>query len=243
VLPIIQENMSTLAADEHTGEGRAAVNRHVSTQSNVPIEQNRLTRASESVTTTCTNCFTQTTPLWRRNPEGQPLCNACGLFLKLHGVVRPLSLTTVKKRKRGSNASMLAGGTRILSARKAAKTLEPSNTVTTNTIRDSSSSWGAWSEPAEESLAYSTSPASYYDNTSSPSSPKGVAPVAEGPAASKAFPGAPLVPGVAKKSQGKSDMDNETAETINVHDPPDLGTMQASTSAGPQEWEWLTMSL
>lgn len=35
--------------------------------------------------TTCTNCFTQTTPLWRRNPEGQPLCNACGLFLKLHG--------------------------------------------------------------------------------------------------------------------------------------------------------------
>ena len=36
--------------------------------------------------TTCTNCFTQTTPLWRRNPEGQPLCNACGLFLKLHGV-------------------------------------------------------------------------------------------------------------------------------------------------------------
>ncbi|KAI9654315.1 MAG: hypothetical protein M1831_005480 [Alyxoria varia] len=53
--------------------------------------------------TTCTNCFTQTTPLWRRNPEGQPLCNACGLFLKLHGVVRPLSLKTdvIKKRNRG----------------------------------------------------------------------------------------------------------------------------------------------
>ncbi|KXL51436.1 MAG: hypothetical protein FE78DRAFT_112913, partial [Acidomyces sp. 'richmondensis'] len=51
---------------------------------------------------TCTNCFTQTTPLWRRNPEGHPLCNACGLFLKLHGVVRPLSLKTdvIKKRNR-----------------------------------------------------------------------------------------------------------------------------------------------
>ncbi|KAI9266779.1 hypothetical protein BDA99DRAFT_436257, partial [Phascolomyces articulosus] len=41
-------------------------------------------------------------PLWRRNPAGQPLCNACGLFLKLHGVVRPLSLKTdiIKKRNR-----------------------------------------------------------------------------------------------------------------------------------------------
>ncbi|KAF4997673.1 hypothetical protein FGRMN_3705 [Fusarium graminum] len=62
--------------------------------------------------TTCTNCFTQTTPLWRRNPEGQPLCNACGLFLKLHGVVRPLSLKTdvIKKRNRGSGTNVPVGG-------------------------------------------------------------------------------------------------------------------------------------
>lgn len=58
-------------------------------------------------TTTCTNCHTTNTPLWRRNPEGQPLCNACGLFLKLHGVVRPLSLKTdvIKKRNRGGGNS------------------------------------------------------------------------------------------------------------------------------------------
>lgn len=54
--------------------------------------------------TSCTNCGTKTTPLWRRNPQGQPLCNACGLFLKLHGVVRPLALKTdvIKKRQRQS---------------------------------------------------------------------------------------------------------------------------------------------
>jgi GATA-binding protein len=56
--------------------------------------------AEENNTTVCTNCQTTNTPLWRRDPEGQPLCNACGLFFKLHGVVRPLSLKTdvIKKR-------------------------------------------------------------------------------------------------------------------------------------------------
>lgn len=55
--------------------------------------------------TQCTNCNTTTTPLWRRNPQGLALCNACGLFLKLHGVVRPLSLKTdvIKKRNRSGS--------------------------------------------------------------------------------------------------------------------------------------------
>ncbi|EFI28118.1 transcription factor ScGATA-6 [Coprinopsis cinerea okayama7 len=57
--------------------------------------------------TQCTNCQTTNTPLWRRDPEGQPLCNACGLFFKLHGVVRPLSLKTdvIKKRNRTSGTA------------------------------------------------------------------------------------------------------------------------------------------
>lgn len=36
----------------------------------------------------CTNCHTSTTTLWRRNAEGEPVCNACGLYMKLHGVGR-----------------------------------------------------------------------------------------------------------------------------------------------------------
>ncbi|KAI0743591.1 hypothetical protein C8Q80DRAFT_1345613 [Daedaleopsis nitida] len=58
----------------------------------------------DATPTVCTNCQTTITPLWRRDPDGQPLCNACGLFYKLHGVVRPLSLKTdvIKKRNRAS---------------------------------------------------------------------------------------------------------------------------------------------
>ncbi|QPC74503.1 hypothetical protein HYE68_005255 [Fusarium pseudograminearum] len=78
----------------------------------------------------------------------------------------------------------------------------------------------------EENPVSSTPPTSYYDNASSPSSLKGVVPIAAAPQhpAKKAFPGAPLMPGVAGKPQnhhGKSDMDNETverAESVEVVD-------------------------
>ncbi|KAF6821571.1 GATA zinc finger [Colletotrichum sojae] len=56
----------------------------------------------ESTQPTCQNCQTSTTPLWRRDEYGAVLCNACGLFLKLHGRPRPISLKTdvIKSRNR-----------------------------------------------------------------------------------------------------------------------------------------------
>ncbi|KAJ2499549.1 Sodium- and chloride-dependent GABA transporter 1 [Coemansia sp. RSA 2052] len=60
----------------------------------------------------CSNCSTTTTPLWRRDPDGKPLCNACGLFYKLHGVTRPLSLKTnvIKKRNRTAGPKKHSSG-------------------------------------------------------------------------------------------------------------------------------------
>ncbi|CAK7269288.1 GATA zinc finger protein 3 [Sporothrix epigloea] len=56
----------------------------------------------ESSLPICQNCSTSTTPLWRRDEMGSVLCNACGLFLKLHGRPRPISLKTdvIKSRNR-----------------------------------------------------------------------------------------------------------------------------------------------
>ncbi|KAL1140903.1 hypothetical protein AAG570_000831 [Ranatra chinensis] len=34
----------------------------------------------------CANCQTNNTTLWRRNNNGDPVCNACGLYYKLHNV-------------------------------------------------------------------------------------------------------------------------------------------------------------
>ncbi|XP_063902853.1 transcription factor elt-3-like isoform X5 [Zophobas morio] len=50
----------------------------------------------------CANCKTGTTTLWRRNNQGEPVCNACGLYYKLHGVNRPLSMKKegIQTRKR-----------------------------------------------------------------------------------------------------------------------------------------------
>ncbi|KAJ1032549.1 hypothetical protein NDA16_000572 [Ustilago loliicola] len=50
----------------------------------------------------CTNCQTTTTPLWRRDEDGNNICNACGLYHKLHGTHRPIGMkkTVIKRRKR-----------------------------------------------------------------------------------------------------------------------------------------------
>lgn len=47
---------------------------------------------SKRAGTQCANCNTSTTTLWRRNASGEPVCNACGLYFKLHNVNRPLTM-------------------------------------------------------------------------------------------------------------------------------------------------------
>ncbi|KAM9277405.1 LOW QUALITY PROTEIN: trans-acting T-cell-specific transcription factor GATA-3 [Cariama cristata] len=56
------------------------------------IKPKRRLSAARRAGTSCANCKTTTTTLWRRNANGDPVCNACGLYYKLHNINRPLTM-------------------------------------------------------------------------------------------------------------------------------------------------------
>ncbi|KAJ5945949.1 Nitrogen regulatory protein nrfA [Penicillium verhagenii] len=205
--------------------------------------------------TTCTNCFTQTTPLWRRNPEGQPLCNACGLFLKLHGVVRPLSLKTdiIKKRNRSSANSLAVGTSRSSkkSSRKNSIVHVPTSVVNSR----------APSNNASES------PPSLLG--SSFSNKSGVVPIAAAPpkpgppaGVAQARAGVQVAPRRQRRlEKAPAGSEPDTDDSPKSTAPPSrskvvpLAPAMHPAAANPanhsiaggqgasQEWEWLTMSL
>jgi GATA-binding protein len=248
---------------------------------------------NSGVPTTCTNCFTQTTPLWRRNPEGHPLCNACGLFLKLHGVVRPLSLKTdvIKKRNRGSGPSAPVGTARSKKAASRKNSIANATTPTSAKANDSespksnagSAGTGTVSTPTSATIAEKPIKTVV---AIAPGPPK---PTTQPPTTAPTRTVAPRRARRTSKAAGTGANDTEmqdaegsakgaatrtgdaaqatqqprlapnppsnTTNTVSMQAPmgPQGGTIAQSAAqagqglppgtSGPQEWEWLTMSL
>ncbi|XP_021948225.1 trans-acting T-cell-specific transcription factor GATA-3 isoform X3 [Folsomia candida] len=71
------------------------------------IKQPKRINANRRVGLLCSNCQTDKTSLWRRNASGEPVCNACGLYFKLHGIARPRAMKkdNIQTRKRKPKVS------------------------------------------------------------------------------------------------------------------------------------------
>lgn len=53
----------------------------------------------------CSHCRTHRTSVWRRSKAGDQLCNACGVYARLRGKPRPLSLKKNKIRPRSKHSA------------------------------------------------------------------------------------------------------------------------------------------
>lgn len=54
----------------------------------------------------CSHCHTRNTSVWRRSKSGAQLCNACGVYVRLRGRDRPLSLKRNKIKPRSKHANV-----------------------------------------------------------------------------------------------------------------------------------------
>ncbi|TFK48174.1 hypothetical protein OE88DRAFT_1714090 [Heliocybe sulcata] len=64
---------------------------------------------AQEIIAQCYNCHTTATPLWRKDDEGKTVCNACGLYYKLHGSARPISMKSDVIRKRSRHDARRVG--------------------------------------------------------------------------------------------------------------------------------------
>ncbi|XP_051944461.1 transcription factor GATA-6 [Hippocampus zosterae] len=132
------------------------------------IKPHKRTSTSRRIGLSCANCQTSTTTLWRRNAEGEPVCNACGLYTKLHGVPRPLAMKkegiqtrkrkpkTLNKTKGGSGSSnsvaMTPTSTSSSNSEDCSKTSSPSTQVVSSSALPASGDGPVLKYPGSDGL-------------------------------------------------------------------------------------------
>ncbi|XP_014478946.1 PREDICTED: box A-binding factor-like isoform X2 [Dinoponera quadriceps] len=108
------------------------------------VKQPRRLSATRRLGLACSNCETTMTSLWRRNAMGEPVCNACGLYFKLHGVNRPSTMKkdSIQTRKRKPKGSSMKTSDTPLSASVAQCTNNNNNNNNNNSVKIEPDTYG-----------------------------------------------------------------------------------------------------
>ncbi len=77
------------------------------TQRPTSLSQNRESRRNKQRPEMCANCGVKETPMWRKCGDGATVCNACGLYWKLHGCHRKSGEAAAMKKRIKANEDEL----------------------------------------------------------------------------------------------------------------------------------------
>ncbi|KAF9313247.1 hypothetical protein BG003_005461 [Podila horticola] len=93
------------------------------------LKKPRRRATSREAAIVCANCGQTQTPLWRKDSQGRPICNACGLYSRLHQRDRPITMRKAKiaRRKRDWTQDKEKGSEKNNKAAKKRKETTESN--------------------------------------------------------------------------------------------------------------------
>ncbi|KAF9916257.1 hypothetical protein BX616_004229 [Lobosporangium transversale] len=99
-------------------------------------------KATANANIECANCGQTQTPLWRKDAKGQSICNACGLYARLHQRDRPVTMrkTKIARRKRDWKASQEKAAATTAAATAASSAAETNSRESSQVSEGESSS-------------------------------------------------------------------------------------------------------
>ncbi|XP_027891933.1 zinc finger transcription factor Trps1 isoform X1 [Xiphophorus couchianus] len=86
------EKPSQISSQQYPGGGGGGAGAQEGKGGTTKEESQSLLRRRRGSGVFCANCLTTKTSLWRKNANGGYVCNACGLYQKLHSTPRPLNI-------------------------------------------------------------------------------------------------------------------------------------------------------